>query len=71
MSLFFRVETKSKLLGASENDIVVIAADRVTRITSSSDGGCIIHDDEGNRTRASVSVEKLFLECVLDIAESS
>lgn len=68
MNLFFRVETRSQLLGQSDNDIVLIAADRVSKIKSASDGGSIIYHGAGETTVTSVGVDELLRTSVIDVA---
>jgi hypothetical protein len=71
MSLFLKVETRSKLLGNKERDVVLIAVDRIHKIESFGEsGGCVItHGTPAERTTCDVCVTDLLNANLVDITK--
>ena len=71
MSLFLKVETRSKLLGNKERDTVLIAIDRIHKIESFGESeGCVVtHGNPPERTTCDISVQTMLSTNLVDVTK--
>ena len=71
MSLFLKVETRSKLLGNKERDTVLIAVDRIHKIESfGAEGGCVItHGNPPEQVVCETSAVPLLRSSLVDLTK--
>jgi len=73
MSLFLKVETRSRILGSKDNDVVYIAVSDIRKIEESSgaEGSVVTYGNNGETAVSEHSVKTLLTTKVVDLSLSA